>query len=113
LFSVQSSNIWINSTESLTETREYLLYLEKWMMKGEHKGINIRPKPLTKWGHRDDRDFGIHFIQGLDSIGPKVAGAIFDRFGMPFSLTVTKGDLESVPGVGPKRAEKIWKLFNG
>lgn len=95
------------------DSREYLSRLEKWMMKTDHKGINVRPKPQTAWGQIKDRDWGIHFIQGIDSIGPGVAGAIFDRFGVPFALTVSKNELESVPGVGPKRAEKIWRMFNG
>lgn len=113
LFSVQSSGIWINSTESLAETREYLSRLELWMMKGKHSGLNTRPKPQTIWGDRRDSDYCVHFIQGLDGVGPGVAKAIYDKFGFPFKLTVTQKDLETVPGVGPKRAEKIWRLFNG
>ncbi len=82
-------------------------------MKADHKGINIRPKPVTKWGQRNDRDFGVHVIQSFDGIGPGVAGAIFDRYGVPMRWTVTKKDLESVPGVGAKRAAKMWETLNG
>lgn len=113
LFSVQSSGIWVNSSTDLSDSREYLTCLENWFQKDKHQGITVRPKPQTVWGNRDDRDYAIHFIQGLDGIGPKVAGDIFDKFGMPFTLTVTVEDLMSVSGVGPKRAEKIWRLFNG
>lgn len=113
LFSVQSSGIWVNSSTGLTDSLEYLRLLERWFQKEKHAGINVRPKPQTAWGNRDNRDYAVHFIQGLDGIGPKVAGDIFDRFGMPFELKVTVEDLRSVPGVGPKRAEKIWRLFNG
>lgn len=112
LFSLQSTGIWVNSSPDLTETREYLSALEKWMMKETHRGINVRPKPQTAWGQVTDRDWAIHFIQGIDGIGPKVAGDIFDRFGVPFALTVTEKDLMGVPGVGPGRAAKIWRLFN-
>jgi Holliday junction resolvasome RuvABC DNA-binding subunit len=83
------------------------------MMKADHKGINIRPKPQTKWGSRLDRDWGIHVIQSFDGVGPGVAGAIFDRFGVPMRWTITRKDLESVPGVGPKRAAKMWETLNG
>lgn len=113
LFSVQSTGVWVNSSESLSESREYLRSLEKWFSKESHKGINVRPKPTTLWGTRTNRDYAIHFIQGLDGIGPKVAGDIFDKFGMPFNLTIGVADLMTVPGVGKKRAEKIWRLFNG
>lgn len=113
LLSIQSQGVWVTSSESLQESREYLSHLESWMMKENHKGINIRPKPQTKWGQLTDRDFAIHFIQGLDGIGPGVAGAIFEKFGFPFTMTLTKEQLQSVDGVGPKRAEKIWRMFNG
>lgn len=113
LFSIQSGGVWVNSSDSLMESREYLSRLELWMMKMDHKGINVRPKPQTAWGQLKDKDWGVHFIQGIDGIGPGVAGAIFDKFGVPFGLTVSKEDLESVDGVGPKRAEKIVRMFNG
>lgn len=58
-------------------------------------------------------EWGIHVIQSFDGIGPGVAGAIFDRFGLPIQWTVTKADLESVPGVGKKRASKMWETLNG
>lgn len=113
LFSIQSTGIWVNSSEGLVDSREYLALLEKWFMKANHKGIMTRPKPTTLWGTRTDRDWGIHVIQSFDGIGPGVAGAIFDRFGLPIQWTVTKEDLESVPGVGKKRASKMWETLNG
>ena len=72
-----------------------------------------RPKPQTVWGNRNDRDFGIHLIQSFDGIGPGVAGAIFDKFGVPLKWTINLDDLESVPGVGKKRAAKMWRTLNG
>jgi ERCC4-type nuclease len=113
LFSIQSTGIWVNSSDSITESREYLSRLEMWMMKEKHAGLNTRPKPTTAWGNVTDRDWGIHVIQSFDGIGPGVAGAIFDRFGVPLRWTVTKEDLESVAGVGPKRAAKMWRTLNG
>ena len=112
LLSIQSSGIWVNSSQDLTDSREYLMSLERWFLKETHKGIITRPKPTTLWGTRTNRDYAIHFIQGLESIGPKVAGDIFDKFGMPFKLDIGVADLMTVPGVGKKRAEKIWRLFN-
>lgn len=113
LFSIQSSGVWVNSSESLTDSAEYLRALENWVSKADHKGILTRPKPKTSWGQRNDRDFGIHLIQSFDGIGPGVAGAIFDRFGVPLKWTIEKKELESVVGVGPKRAEKLWRCLNG
>ena len=113
LFSIQSTGLWVNSAESIQETREYLSHLETWFGKSDHKGINIRPKPSTPWGSRTNRDFGIHVIQSFDGVGPGVAGAIFDRFGVPMKWTITKEQLQSVPGVGPKRAQKMYETLNG
>lgn len=113
LFSVQSGGVWINSSESIQESREYLSALEKWFMKETHKGLMTRPKPQTIWGNRSDRDWAVHTIQSVDGVGPEMAGRIFDRFGLPFKCTVTVEELLSIDGIGRKRAEKIVKAFNG
>lgn len=113
LLSIQSQGVWATSSESLGESREYLLLLEAWMMKEKHAGIMTRPKPTTLWGTKTDRDWGIHVLQSFDGIGPGVAGAIFDKYGVPIRWTVSKEDLESVAGVGKKRAEKMWGTLNG
>lgn len=113
LFSIQSTGVWVNSAESLLESREYLSHLEKWMMKGDHKGLLTRPKPQTIWGNRDDRDWACHTIQSVDGVGPEMAGRIFDKFGLPFTCSVTVEELMTVEGIGRKRAEKIVRAFNG
>lgn len=113
LFSIQSSGIWVNSSEGLLESREYLSRLELWMLKEKHAGIMTRPKPTTLWGQRNDRDWGIHAIQSVDGVGPEMAGRIFDRFGLPFTCRVTVAELMTVDGIGKTRAEKIVKAFNG
>lgn len=113
LFSIQSTGIWVNSSDSLTESREYLQLLEGWMMKATHKGIMTRPKPTTLWGTRTDRDWAIHAIQSVDGVGPEMAGRIFDKFGLPFECKVTVAELMTVDGIGKGRAEKIVRAFNG
>jgi ERCC4-type nuclease len=113
LLSVQSTGIWVNSSESIAESREYLSQAEAWFSKETHKGLNTRPKPTTLWGNRTDRDWGIHTIQSVDGVGPEMAGRIFDKFGLPFTCRVTVEELMTVDGVGRKRAEKIVKAFNG
>lgn len=113
MFSIQSSGIWQNSTDSLTESREYLQALESWMMKSKHAGIMTRPKPTTLWGNRTDRDWAVHTIQSVDGVGPEMAGRIFDKFGLPFTCHVTVEELLTVDGIGKTRARKIVKAFNG
>lgn len=113
LFSIQSNGVWVNSSESLGDSREYLSRLEKWMMKDKHSGSMTRPKPQTIWGNRTDKDWACHAIQSVDGVGPEVAARIFDKFGLPFTMTVTVEDLLTVDGIGKKRAEKIVRAFNG
>lgn len=113
LFSIQSSGIWVNSSEGLGESREYLSRLEIWFGKEKHQGLNTRPKPQTQWGSRNDRDWGIHAIQSVDGVGPEMAGRIYDKFGLPFQCSVTVEELLTVDGIGKKRAEKIVRAFNG
>lgn len=112
IFSIQSTGIWVHSSSNLMDSREYLEHLERWFQKERHAGINVRPKPTTAWGQRTDRDWAIHVIQSFDGIGPGVAGAIFDKFGLPLRWTVTESELQTVPGVGKKRAGKIWGVLN-
>lgn len=111
LFSIQSTGIWVNSSADLTDSKEYLTLLERWLMKANHKGIMTRPKPTTLWGSRNDRDWGRHVLQSFDGIGPEVAGRIFDKFGVPFEWTITEEDLMTVPGVGKNRAKKMIGAF--
>lgn len=113
LFSIQSGGVWVNSSESLMESREYLSRLELWMLKEKHAGLTTRPKPTTLWGTRTDRDWAIHAIQSVDGVGPEMAGRIFEKFGLPFECKVTVEELMTVDGVGKKRAEKIVRAFNG
>lgn len=113
LFSIQCGGVWVNSSESLGETREYLLQLKSWMMKDKHRGVNTRPKPTTLWGSRNDKDWGIHVLQSFDGIGPGVAGNLFDAYGLPIRWTISREELEKVPGIGKKRAEKMWRTLNG
>lgn len=113
MLSIQSGGLWVNSTDSLSDTREYLSHTEKWFLKEKHAGIMTRPKPTTLWGNRTDRDWAIHAIQSVDGVGPEMAGRIFDKFGLPFTCRVTVEELMTVDGIGKGRAEKIVKAFNG
>lgn len=113
IFSIQSTGIWVHSSSNLMDSREYLEHLERWFQKERHAGINVRPKPTTAWGQRTDRDWAVHTLQSVDGVGPEMAGRIFDRFGLPFKCTVTADELQTVGGIGRKRAEKIVKAFNG
>jgi ERCC4-type nuclease len=108
LLSIQSRGCWLLATDSLDTTANTLTYLEKWLSKANHGGLNNRPKPVGSWGKADSREWGIHLLQSFSGIGPEVAGRIYDTFGgVPLQWTVDEIDLMAVKGVGATRAEKM------
>ena len=108
LLSIQSRGVWLLATDSLDTTASTLIFLEKWLSKQSHGGLNGRPKAVGAWGKADSREWGVHFLQGFDGIGPEVAGRIYDEFkGVPLMWTVDEIDLMAVKGVGAIRAERM------
>lgn len=113
LLSIQSQGCFVLSSSNLSESCELLLQLKKWMEKEKHSLVRQRPGPVTKWGHADDRDWGIHLLQSFPGVGLGTATAIFDYFGrVPLAWSVDRKELQTIKGVGPKRAETLWRIFN-
>jgi ERCC4-type nuclease len=110
--SLQSRGFWLISTENLQGTATFLSTLSVWCEKDSHSGLNVRPKPQTEWGHKTDQDWAIHLLQGFPMIGPETARNIFTRLKVPLMWSCTMADLQTVPGVGPKRARKLWEALN-
>jgi ERCC4-type nuclease len=68
----------------------------------------VRPKPTgNAWGTRSNRDWGIHVLQSFPGIGPRHAGLIYDRYGVPLKWVVTETDLRSIPGIGKIIAKRL------
>lgn len=77
-----------------------------------HTSLVVREDSLTLWGFSapDERDT-FELVQSAQGVGPKVASAILSVFS-PAELkqVITREDvrrLTSVPGIGPKGAQKI------
>lgn len=69
-----------------------------------------RPGPIGQWGKPSSREWAAHLLQSFPDVGPTVAEAILDHFGsVPMQWTCTRDELLAVPGVGPKRADALWK----
>jgi len=106
--------IMVAHTDDLDDTIEYLRGLQMWSDKASHDSLLRRSNPGadSPWGTTSSRAWSLHFLQGIDGLGPKVAAAILDYFGkLPFELSVTEAELLQVPGVGPKMARKIMETF--
>jgi ERCC4-type nuclease len=109
LMSVQSQGFKMFWTGSHQESIWFLSMLPAWVEKEQHTSLLGRPKPSSSWGIKTDRDWGIHWWQSHDGIGPIVAASLYDALGVPVEWTCTEKDLASVKGVGKVRAAKLWK----
>jgi ERCC4-type nuclease len=106
-------------TSGIPDTIDFLRDLKRWGDK-EHNALFKRPgppkgeqadKPMREWTREiGPRDRAMWILQGIDGVGPEVAGAIFDHFGrLPLRWDVTPEELLEVPGVGKGRVEKLRK----
>lgn len=110
--SVQSKGIWVESTDTVSDTVEAVLDLRRWCDKPRHNSLDRRPKPTGAWGKASQRDFALHLLQGVDGVGPVVAEAIIDQFGkVPWTWECSYEQLLAVPGVGPGVASKLWEAL--
>lgn len=110
LWSIQRDGVWVSYTDSLGQTCDTLVHLEKWWAKEKHNGLATRGPVAATWGVPDSRDYQVHLLTGIPNVGPELAGRIIDRFGgLPFRWRddVTIETLCEVKGVGDKKAAKI------
>jgi ERCC4-type nuclease len=107
LFDLQSRGIWTMETDTVNETAEVCRELERWARKVKHSGPDHRPGPVGPWGKLTSKDYACHLLQGIDGIGPELAGRIVDAFGRaPIGWTVPPAEWE-VAGIGPERVRKL------
>lgn len=100
------ATVW---SDSVADTVELVRGLGSWAGKDRHESLLGKGSPpKTMRGRVRERDLGVWILQSIEGIGPKVAGDIFDHFGrVPLSWDVTAEELGEVPGLGPKRVEKL------
>lgn len=106
--------IAVMQVRDLGETCIYLVHLEEWLQKETHNSLRTRPgPPRTAWGTRDNRAFGLHFLQSFPGVGVELAGRIYDHFGgVPVDWAVADWKaLTVVPGIGKEKAQRIWKVL--
>lgn len=104
----------VERTDSLDDTAAAVLELEAWFRKDVHRSLLTRSKTPIKndWGLSNRRDMARYFLQGFGGIGASKAEAIFDYFdGIPLSWTVSPQEMMSVPGIGPKLAQSLFKAL--
>ena len=114
LWSARSKGLWVDSTDSINETRVWLRMFEQWCCKAKHDALDRRPGARGAWGTPDSREYGLHLLQGLPGVGPELAGRVYDFFGgVPWKWAVTADELMKVPGIGKKRAQEMLNSLRG
>lgn len=112
LYSVRARGVWVEHSDNLKDTISFLADLHAWAEKPHHRSTEQRPGVKRDgWGRASDRDFLIHFLQGLPDVGPELAGRIVDTIGNPFTLAASEADLLSVQGIGKAKAKRIRRMF--
>lgn len=81
LWSVQAKGVWIHWTDNLAETVEHVQWFEQWFSKARHTSLERRPGPTSIWGTT------------------------------PTSEEFGSYVLQSLPGVGPELAKRIYRKF--
>lgn len=110
LWSVQSEGLWLVESDNIDDSIGVLRGLEKWAKRKHHR-LTLRREPGPKWGE-GSKEWGVHFLQGIDGIGVERAVAIWEHFGgLPDLWRVSEEELRAVPGVGPGLAAHIRALF--
>jgi ERCC4-type nuclease len=116
LLGVMERGCWVLGTSSLPETIATVQAYEKWCRKDSHGSLSNRPKPGSMWGGRlDDREWGVHLLQGIDGVGAGLAGKIFDQFGsvpVMWAEGVDEEWLTRIEGIGKKKAAKIHRALS-
>lgn len=100
-------------TDSLTDTADYLRDLARWAEKPRHDSLFNRPNKDKDPYQRtySDRDKAVFLLQGFTSIGPELAGRIYDHFGrVPLKWDVTNDELEEVKGISKGRIGKLKEI---
>lgn len=111
LWSIRDTGVWVDWTDNVADTIQMIQSFEEWVKKGEHTSVRSRPNPSSQWGEAGHRDWQVHFLQGLPGVGVKTAETIIDSLGMPVTWKVTVEELMAVPGIGKKKAERLWKAL--
>lgn len=114
LWGMQVQGIAFDRTVDVAGTVQWVTAMVEWSRKDKHGSVMVRPGPTGMWGHRNDRDWGVHLLQGLDGVGVELAGRIWDHFGkVPWTWDVGVKELMEVPGIGKKKAEKMMRALDG
>ena len=108
LWSIRLKDIWVEFSDSMDDTIEQLAWLDEWWSRDKHQSLERRPGPVSMWGTPTNEDYQRHLVMGLPGVGPELASRIVQEYGVPFSWCITKEQLQSIDGIGAKKAKTIY-----
>lgn len=114
LWSVQEMGAWVSFTDDVAGTVEEVQWFFAWCAR-EHRSLHTRPGPGSMWGARaTGEEWAQWALQGMPGVGPKLAARVMQAFGrVPLRWDVGRDELLAVEGMGPKKVDALWRLFNG
>lgn len=108
IYSLFLKNFLVLTTEDAYNTSRSILQLKNYLLKsGGHSSLERRPKAVGTWGRPNSREFAIHVLQSFPGVGPDLAKRIYDRFGLPLRWTIDVLELQTLDGIGMKKAATI------
>lgn len=116
LWSLRADGWWVVHTDSHAHTVSTVVALAAWSRKDRHDGLRGRvgsAKGPVFGMSAGDRETAVWLLQGFPGVGRGLAGAMFDKVGMPLRWDVTVEELMTVPGIGKKRAERLIAVLAG
>lgn len=107
--SAQMKGVQVLHTRNALETCMMCEYLATWTEKDEHVSSLLARTgpPKNGWGRMDDKATFVHVFSSLPSVSTELSTRIFDKFGNILTLKITPEELQTVDGIGPKRAKAI------
>lgn len=111
--SAQVNGIWVVSTPDQRGTEIFLEQLPVWLDRDNHLSLLGKPKARGRWGTPTSEEWQSWVWQSWDGVGPKLAGALVKAVGLPLRFTVSREELQKVPGIGRVKATTIWQTLGG
>ena len=107
LMSVSLSwQIPVNYSASINDTADIIVMIARQNPKEKHTAQRYGYKPKTLQKQQ------LYFLQGLPSIGPKLANELMKHFGsLEKILAASEDELAKIPGIGPQKASKICRFI--